>query len=71
MEASQPIVLSDTGPLISVFQSDSLEWVTALLGPLHTTEGCLAELTRHGWAEYVTNAGPNLVCHTLTDPEAE
>lgn len=71
MEAGQPIVLSDTGPLISIFQSDSLEWVTYLLGPLHTTESCLAELTRHGWAEHVANAGPDLVCHTLTDLEAE
>jgi len=71
MEASLPILLSDTGPLISIFQSASLEWVTALFGPLHTTEGCLAELARHGWAPVVTNAGPDLVCHTLTSSEAE
>ena len=71
METSLLIVLCDTGPLISILQSDSLELVTALFGPLHTTEGCLAELARHGWAQAVTNAGPDLVCHALTHSETE
>jgi len=65
------IVVSDTGPLVSMFQSDSLALVTSLLGVIHTSETCLRELLQHGWEDAVTEAGNQLVRHELSDPQRE
>ena len=64
-------VVSNTGPLISVFQSDSLKVITELFGVVHTTEACRAELIRHGWQDQLDQAGDAIVVHTLTMVEAE
>ena len=67
---SLPIAVSDTGPLISIFQSDSLDLVVALFGRVHTSEACVAELMRHDWSNALAGAGPTITSHKLTDAEA-
>lgn len=69
IQESLPVV-SNTGPLISVFQSDSLGVILALFSHIHISEACEAELTRHGWDDALAKAGSALVCHDLTDLEA-
>jgi predicted nucleic acid-binding protein len=69
-KASLPILISNTGPLISIFQSESLELVTTLFGVIHTTATCIAELRRHDWGEAMAQAGPRIISHQLTDDEA-
>ncbi|HYN86911.1 MAG TPA: hypothetical protein VER55_00205 [Ardenticatenaceae bacterium] len=64
-----PIVLSDTGPLISIFQSGSLELVAGLFGAIHTSEGCITELIEHGWGEVLVQAGAQIPNHRLTRDE--
>lgn len=63
--------ISDTGPLISVFQSDSLELVTTLLPRIHIPRACVDELIRHGWSESFRSAASWIETHTLTETEAE
>lgn len=65
------LVVSDTGPLISIFQSDSLKLVLALFGKVHTSEGCLTEVRNHGWQVPVSQAGSTIVTHQLTAFEAK
>lgn len=36
------VVISDTGPLMSMMQSDCFELVVALLGAVRTTPACVA-----------------------------
>ncbi len=63
------MVVSNTGPLISAFQSDSLDLMTALFGTVHTSEACIAELVGHGWEETLTQHGSHVVSHRLTESE--
>lgn len=70
-DEARPTVVSNTGPLISMFQSDSFTLVTNLFGVIHTSETWGAELNQHGWKEALTQAGVNLVSHKLTDVEKE
>jgi predicted nucleic acid-binding protein len=65
------VVVSNTGPLISAFQSDSFEVIATLLGAIHTTIACRAELIRHGWQSHIDQAGAALVIHELTAVEDE
>ncbi len=69
-EENLPIALSNTGPLISIFQSDSLDILTALFGRIHISKACGAELSRHGWGDAVVQASSVLVSHELSDSEA-
>src|SRR3989304_615933 len=64
------VVVSNTGPLISAFQSDSFDVIAALLGTLHTTETCRAELIRHGWQPKIDRADAALVVNSLTADKA-
>ena len=66
---ANPIAISDTGPLISIFQSDSMDLVAALLGRLHTSAACLAEAVDHGWAEAINATGAMLISSPLTSEE--
>ncbi len=66
----KPIAITDTGPLISIFQADCMDLVAALFGHLHTSAACLAEAVDHGWAEAINAASAVLVGHTLTSGEA-
>lgn len=68
---SPPTVLSNTGPLISALQSDSLGLIATLFDTIHTTEGCIAEMIQHGWEEAVARCGLFIVSHQLTTVEME
>lgn len=61
--------ISDTGPLISAFQSESFVLFTRIFAEIHISPGCLAELTKHGWEEEVRTASPILVVVHLTPSE--
>lgn len=61
--------LSDTGPLISAFQSDSFALLAQIFTEVHTSPTCLAELINHGWEEEVRAAAPTLVVVNLTPSE--
>jgi len=63
--------VSDTGPLISVFQSDSLELVTTLLPVIHIPPACVDELIRHGWGQSLHSAASRIEVHSLTEAEEE
>ena len=63
------MVVSDTGPLISAFQSDSLGILIDLFGTVHTSQGCIAELVEHGWRESLILHG--IVGHGLGKSEVE
>jgi len=71
VEEGLPIAVSNTGPLISAFQSDSFDLITALFDSVHTSEACVAELIRHGWEEALARVGSGIVSHKLTDSESE
>lgn len=71
VDENLPLAVSNTGPLISAFQSDSFDLIIALFGAIHTSEACVAELTKHGWEVALAQAGSNIVTHKLTDPELE
>jgi hypothetical protein len=43
--------VSNTGPLISAFQSDSFSIMTKIFAEIHIPMSCVAELEKHGWAE--------------------
>ena len=65
------VVISDTGPLMSMWQADCFELVVALLGAVRTTATCVAELSAHGWHEAVAQAGEDLIQENLTGAELE
>lgn len=67
---SLPIAVSNTGPLISIFQSDSLDLVLALFGRIHTSEACVVELMKHDWGDALVQAGTAITSYKLTDLEA-
>jgi hypothetical protein len=52
--------LSNTGPLISAFQSDSFELLTEIFMAVITSTTCLAELKEHGWEAEIRAAGADL-----------
>ena len=45
--------ISDTGPLISSFQSDSFGLLTSLFARICIPQACVAELEQHGLEEEV------------------
>lgn len=61
--------VSDTGPLISVFQSDSFSLLTQIFGEIHLSTVCMAELTKHGWEDEVQANSGKLVILKLTSDE--
>jgi len=63
--------ISDTGPLISVFQSDSLDLVTTLLPVIHIPQVCVDELVRHGYRGALQSAGGRIEIHVLEEVEEE
>ena len=63
--------ISDTGPLISILQSNSLDLVTTLLPAIHIPIACEEELIRHGWGESLQSAGSRIESHFLTQAEEE
>ncbi|MGH7454242.1 MAG: hypothetical protein ACRENG_23005 [bacterium] len=63
--------VSNTGPLISAFQSDSFSLLTKIFAEIHIPTACVAELERHGWAEKMQAASPQLVIVKLTANETK
>lgn len=64
------IVVSNTGPLISAFQSSSLGLITALLGTVHISEACRIEVIEHGWEEVLAQFDSCIISHKMTDSES-
>jgi len=58
--------VSNTGPLISTFQSDSFSLLANLFAEIYIPAACLAELKRHGYDVDVQAASPQLVVVDLT-----
>lgn len=64
--------VSNTGPLISAFQSSSFDLLTEVFAEIHTTAACVAELIKHGWEEEIQAVPPHqLVVVKLTSKEEE
>lgn len=61
--------ISNTGPLISAFQSGSFELLAKIFTEIHIPATCLVELERHGWTEEVKAASPRLITVKLTPSE--
>jgi len=60
--------ISDTGPLISAFQSDSFDLLIEIFTEIYTLTICLDELKRHGW-ERACSTVPKLIVVELTSDE--
>jgi predicted nucleic acid-binding protein len=63
--------ICNTGPLISAFQSYSLDLVTTLLPVIHIPSACVDELIRHGWSKSLHSAASRIKTHSLTEAEGE
>jgi predicted nucleic acid-binding protein len=61
--------VSNTGPLISVFQSDSFSLLARVFAAIHIPVACVVELDRHGWEEEIQVASSRLVVVRLTGGE--
>ena len=61
--------ISDTGPLISAFQSESFDLLTQIFFLIFVSTTCIAELKEHGWEEEIQSAGARLAIVTLTTDE--
>ena len=61
--------VSNTGPLISAFQSGSFELLTHIFVQIHTSPACVSELVKHGWEQVVNAASSKLVTVKLTSGE--
>jgi predicted nucleic acid-binding protein len=66
---SATAAISDTGPVISAFQSDSLGVLLHIFAAIYVPPACLAELNQHGWRSEVGAASPFLVPVVLTETE--
>lgn len=63
--------ISDTGPLISAFQSNSLGILLQLFTGIRISTICRDELLQHGWGEEVNEVESNLVTVQLTVTEEQ
>jgi predicted nucleic acid-binding protein len=63
--------VSNTGPLISAFQSNSMNLLTQVFSEVHTSPVCVAELIKHGWEEDIKDTSPKLVVVELTPEEKD
>jgi len=63
--------ISNTGPLISAFQSNSFALLTRVFARIYVPMTCVAELAKHGWQEEVQAATPQLAAMILTENEDE
>jgi predicted nucleic acid-binding protein len=64
-------VISDTGPLISVFQSHSFGLLTQLFGAILVSLTCFDELREHGWEAEIDLMASHLYTLTLTVDEKQ
>lgn len=61
--------VSNTGPLVSAFQSDSFSLLTKVFGAIYIPSACADELGKHGWDEDLAMASQKLVIVKLTRNE--
>ncbi|MBX3061124.1 MAG: hypothetical protein KF770_32090 [Anaerolineae bacterium] len=61
--------LSNTGPLISAFQSNSFALLGQLFAEVRVSPVCVEELIKHGWESAIELAKPQLVIVKLTSGE--
>ena len=54
------MIVSDTGPLISAFQSRSLPLLHALIGDVVVPKAVADEITQHGWSDELAVAGEKI-----------
>jgi predicted nucleic acid-binding protein len=65
------IAISDTGPLISAFQSESIGLLEGLFEHVHITESCADELIQHSWEAAMEQAQGFITVEILTSEECE
>ena len=63
--------VSDTGPLISAFQSGSLGLLASVFAAIYIPQACMTELEQHGWEEEVQSAILQLAVVRLNPKEEE
>ncbi len=61
--------VSNTGPLISAFQSNSLVLLTKILDRIYLPAACVAELVKHGWENEIQAASSWLMEQRLNANE--
>lgn len=61
--------ISNTGPLISAFQSDSFQLLTRIFPTIFISTVCVAELEKHGWKKEIKAIAPRLVIIKLSARE--
>lgn len=69
--AGVSFAVSNTGPLISAFQSDSFSLLSKIFAEIHIPMSCVVEVEKHGWAEKMQMASPQLVVMKLTANETK
>ena len=66
------IAISNTGPLVSAFQSNSFHLLATLFDEIRISSVCKSELIKHGWADEIQRAGSKLIIlHLTTNEEQE
>lgn len=68
---SNTLAISNTGPLISVFQSDSFDLLADIFIEVWISTICCSELIDHGWRNAIESAGSKLVVVELADDEKQ
>lgn len=63
------VAISDTGPLISAFQSDSFKLLACLFAEVRISAICQIELVKHGWADCIQAAQSKIVIVELSAAE--
>ncbi len=63
--------ISDTGPLISAFQSESFDLLTRIFPAIFVSMACMTELEEHGWEEEIRAAGSRILPAAFTDEEQQ
>ncbi len=63
------MIVSDTGPLISAFQSGSFPLLHALIGDVVVPKAVADEITQHDWSEELAAAGEKIRVVELTPDE--
>ena len=63
--------ISDTGPLISAFQSDSMRIFEQIFSTVFLSPICRREIIEHGWEEDLRSAASYIRILTLTDSEQQ
>lgn len=63
------IALSDTGPLISAFQSNSYSILLQIFDAVYTTPTCISELIRHGYQRDVDESDLQVIQLTTTETQ--